>query len=69
MKVNTGKAIWDLPGIVVGGWRLTSGQINKQRTKYHVENVESMIKVGDGGTSGIDIEYVLDSSTDVKSEV
>ncbi len=62
-------SIRDLPGIVVGDWRLTNGEINEQQVEDPVEIDESTIETGDSGTSGIDTEYVLGSGTDVESEV
>lgn len=52
---------------VVG--RLTSGQSNEQQDEDPIELDENTIEVGDGSTSGIDTEYVLGNSSDVKGEV
>ncbi len=61
-------SIRDLPGIDVGDWRLTSGQINEQQVEDPVEIDESTIEAGDSGISGIDTEYVLGSDNDVESQ-
>lgn len=49
--------------------RLTNYQINEQQVENFVEIDKSIVEVGDSCAFGIDIEYRLSSSTNIKNEV
>lgn len=61
--------IKDLLEIVVGNWRLTYSQINKQQVEKLVKIDKSIIEAGDSSISGINIKYVSGSNIDIESKL
>lgn len=51
---------------VIGGLQAVNQTSNRMMILFELD--ESRIEAGDGSTSGIDTEYVLGNSSDVKSE-
>ena len=72
---NAELSIRDLPGIVIGDWRLPGDQVNEQQVNDPVEIDESTVEVGDISKVSdlhdrfFDVEYVLNDGTEVEDKV
>ena len=65
---NVELSIKDLPGIMVGDWKLASSQVNEQQVEDPIEIDESTVEVDEVSNLSADTEYVFDNDNGAGNE-